>query len=263
MSGGTDKSAAVIAVIAAGAGDETTARARRFAARHGLTMIDAAGAGEADLLLAFTDDRLELREGSNGRSRPFAIEFSAIDLRTGSGNLSRKQPLARAIGPDTRTVVDATAGLGHDAVLLACMGFEVTAIERSPVVAALLEDGLRRAMANPALALAIGDRLHVVVGEAKDVLPAIDPPPDAVYVDPMYPPKRRKSALARKHIRLVRAIVGDDPDAAELVRVARAIALRRVVVKRPHHAPPLAGPPDLEFGGKLARYDVYLSKASP
>jgi len=62
----------------------------------------------------------------------------------------------------------------------------------------------------------------------------------------------------------VPVIVGDDPDASDLVRVARSIACRRVVmVKRLRHAPPLAGEPVIEFGGKPARYDVHISRPSP
>lgn len=231
-----------------------------FANRHGLAYIESGAEMAAGYLLVYTGDRVELHEAGAKAGRGFAVDFTTIDLRTGAGNLSRKQPLAKAIGKDTMTVVDATAGLGHDAVLLACMGYDVTAVERSPVIAALLEDGVRRAKEDVALAAAIGDRLHIVIADAKETLKSLEPRPDAVYVDPMFPPKRRKSALAKKHIRLVRAVVGDDADAANLVEVAKRCAKKRAVVKRPTHAGPLAGKPDLEFAGKLARYDVYLSR---
>ena len=75
-------------------------------------------------------------------------------------------------------------------------------------------------------------------------------------------PAKRKSALAKRHIRLVREIVGADPDAVELVELARAQAGKRVVVKRPTYAEPLGGPPDMTFDGKLVRYDVYLAARS-
>ncbi|MGL9773657.1 MAG: class I SAM-dependent methyltransferase [Sodalis sp. (in: enterobacteria)] len=55
--------------------------------------------------------------------------------------------VAKAVGikgqglPD---VVDATAGLGRDAFVLACLGCRVQMFERHPVMAALLKNGLRR-----------------------------------------------------------------------------------------------------------------------
>ena len=68
-------------------------------------------------------------------------------LRFGGG---RGQPLAKAMGLTdgrTPTMVDATAGLGRDAFLLASLGAQVTLIERSEKMHALLADGLARAAA--------------------------------------------------------------------------------------------------------------------
>jgi len=84
--------------------------------------------------------------------------------------------------------------------------------------------------------------------------------PDAVYLDPMFPPKRKKSAAVNKEMRLLRELVGDDLDAPDLLEVARGVARERVVVKRPDHAPPLAPYPSMSFLGKLVRYDVYLTR---
>ncbi|MHC5022302.1 MAG: class I SAM-dependent methyltransferase [Planctomycetota bacterium] len=238
------------------------AAADELAARLHLPRVEAGAAGDADLALVWTGERLELREQAEIDRKGMFVDFTTLDVRRGSRNLSRKQPLARAIGRRVRTVADATAGLGHDAVLLACLGYEVIAIERSPVVAALLEDGLRRAANDQTLRRAIGGRIRLVVGDARQVLETLDPPPDAVFIDPMFPPKRKATALARKPIRLVRRLVGEDPDASELVSIARRVA-GRVIVKRPTYVQPLAGPPEVSFGGKLARYDVYGGQRTP
>ena len=132
----------------------------------------------------------------------------------------------------------------------------MTAVERSPIVAALLRDGLARASQDDALREAMGDRLTILNADAREVLDRGDIKPDTVYIDPMFPPKRKASALAKKSIRLVRALVGDDEDAAALVEAARRHC-RRVVVKRPTHAPPLAERPTAGITGKLVRYDIY------
>lgn len=235
-------------------------RAERLAAELSLPMEAETPAGEAFLLLTVTMDGLELRDGASPRTKGVRADFSSIDLRTGARNLSRRQPLARAIGRTARRVFDATAGLGHDAALLACMGYQVTAVERSPIIAALLKDGLARALADERYREALGGRMRVIAGEAREILGGLEEVPDAVYVDPMFPPKRKASALAKKGVRLLRRVVGDDEDAAELVEAAVARSVPRLVVKRPTSAGPIRPGPTVSFTGKLVRYDVYVAR---
>jgi 16S rRNA (guanine1516-N2)-methyltransferase len=216
------------------------------------------GSADSDLQLVLTAEHLELRDCRDARLGPVQVDFSHLDLRPYSANLSRRQPLARAFGKKTRVIVDATAGYAQDALLLALMGFRVTAIERSPVVAALARDGLQRLAAQTGTTLS--GRLELVDGDARVLLPVIAPRPDAIYLDPMFPPKRRKSAAVKKEMRLLRELVGDDTDAPELLEISRGIARDRVVVKRPDDAPPLAPDPDMSLTGKLVRYDVYLAR---
>ncbi|UCD74153.1 MAG: class I SAM-dependent methyltransferase [Phycisphaerales bacterium] len=219
---------------------------------------EAVGETAGGVGLVFTDEGLELRDWADRSIRGVRVDFTRRDFRPGSRSMSRRQPLVRAVGAKTETVLDATAGLGRDAALLACLGYCVTAVERSPIIAALLEDGLRRARDQPRTARALGDRLTLACADARDVLESLEVGPDAVYVDPMFPPKRRASALPKKDVRLLRAVVGDDPDAADLVAVALQHPCRRVIVKRPDYAAPLGPQPSLTFAGKLVRYDVYL-----
>ncbi len=87
------------------------------------------------------------------------------------------------------------------------------------------------------------------------------PSPDAVYLDPMYPPRTRATALGRKALRMLRDIVGDDDDIGSLFAVALRAARRRVIVKRPRRAAVLPGPFLTSHGGKLVRYDVYRGSA--
>jgi 16S rRNA (guanine1516-N2)-methyltransferase len=211
-----------------------------------------------DLILAAAGEHLELRDNRNPRLKPVSVDFTHMDVRRYCPNLSRRQPLARAIGKKTRLVVDATAGFCRDALLLALMGFRVTALERSPVIAALAQDGLRRFTTHTGVTLT--QCLQLVTGDARDLLPATVPRPETIYLDPMFPPKRKKSAAVKKELRLLRAIVGEDQDAVELFDISRRVALDRVVVKRPDDAPPLAPGPNLSLSGRLVRYDVYLTQ---
>lgn len=214
--------------------------------------------------LVLTGERLELRELGGGAPGPVYVDFTAgaADYRRRWGG-GRQQPLARAIGLKSNaapTVVDPTAGLGQDAFVLACLGCSVRLVERSPVIAALLQDGLRRAMQNPNISAVVAERMSLQVADGREYLLALDESqwPDVIYLDPMYP-HRRKTALTSKEMRLLRMLAGDDPDAAQLLAVALTRARRRVVVKRPRPAPALLGPPpDAQIIAPNTRFDLYM-----
>ncbi|HEY8332105.1 MAG TPA: class I SAM-dependent methyltransferase, partial [Pseudomonas sp.] len=158
-------------------------------------------------------------------------------------------------------VLDATAGLGRDAFVLASLGCEVSLIERQPLIAALLEDGLARAARDPEVA-AIVAHMQLLTGNAVALMGAWQgEPPQVIYLDPMFP-HRDKSALVKKEMRLFRPLVGDDLDAPALLEAALALASHRVVVKRPRKAPCIDGAkPSYQLEGKSSRYDIYPKKA--
>lgn len=214
----------------------------------GLAFHDSAPAA-GTLRLVQTDATLELRDTATGAR--LCVQFSAAQLRryrAGAG------ALRRAIGPGRRHVVDATAGFGSDAVHIAALGHRVTAIERNAVVFALTHDGMKRARAQGVLS---PDNPRLLDGDARVLLPQIDVRAATVYLDPMFPPKRKKSAAVRKEMDLLRRLAIDDADALDLLATARACAGERVVVKRPIDAPPLAPGAFAAYAGKLVRYDVY------
>lgn len=214
-------------------------------------------------LLVQTTERLELRDLTPSAPGPVHVDFTsgAVAYRRYFGG-GRNQPLARAVGLKggvTPTVVDATAGLGRDAFVLANLGCVVRLIERAPIIAALLRDGLRRAERAPDIGLLVMERLHLIVADGRDYLLKLaeNQWPDIVYLDPMYP-SRHKTALVKKEMRAIRQWVGDDGDAPELLAVALQRAHRRVVVKRPRQAPQLAGPPPgFQIIAPNTRFDVY------
>ncbi len=252
--------ARVAVLTSAGQQEASSSLARELS----LPIVDDAAEASVrfDLLLVLSGTHVELREARPAAPGPVWVDFVGGSVgHRGRTVRSRREPLARAIGlrSGVRSVVDATAGLGRDAFHLACLGCKVTAVERSGVMAALLRDGLARAGAEGDERLAaIVERIALVVGDARDVLPTLagELRPDAVYLDPMYAPKK-KSALAKKEMRICRLLVGDDVDAVELLDVARRVACRRVVVKRHRRAPALAPHPSTKYVGTTVRYDVY------
>ncbi|MBQ1841262.1 MAG: class I SAM-dependent methyltransferase, partial [Atopobiaceae bacterium] len=104
---------------------------------------------------------------------------------------------ARVRGVDAPTAVDATAGLGEDALLLAAAGFTVTLCERDPVIAALLADTLLRARDDERLSK-VAARMRLVEGDARETLASLDEAPDVVFLDPMFPERRRRASTNKK-----------------------------------------------------------------
>jgi 16S rRNA (guanine1516-N2)-methyltransferase len=207
--------------------------------------------------------------GLRGPDAPGATRVDFLDpvlqhrLRT-SG---KRQGLGKAVGLEKAAgirVLDATAGLGRDALVLAHLGCDVTLLEREPLLHVLLEDGIARALAEPSLA-ATARRLRLLRADARDYFAAIAggevPAPEVIYLDPMFP-ARDKTAKVKKDMALLQALLGPEDDLAGLLDAARACALRRVVLKRPG-SKTLAGLPRPTFvvAGKAAHFDVYVNSS--
>jgi len=177
----------------------------------------------------------------------------------------RGHPLVKAAGLKKDrfpVIVDATAGLGRDAFLLASAGANVTMLERSAEVHELLKNALARAAAESPELAEVTSRMTLIHGDARHLLPALAP--DVVIVDPMHPP-RRNTALVKEEMRLLSGIVGADEDSDELMRIALASARERVVLKWPLRAAALlaAPKPSHQFAGKTVRYEVFLTALRP
>lgn len=161
-----------------------------------------------------------------------AVDFvgGAVGYRFRS-QAGRSHALLKATGlSPTRSlhVIDATAGLGRDAFLLASMGATVTLIERVPEVHALLAEALEAARAESDELAAIIGRMTLLHGDARVLLPTLQA--DVITIDPMHPP-RTKTALVKQEMRLLRDLVGADPDVGELLAAALSADCGRVVLK--------------------------------
>ena len=189
-------------------------------------------------------------------------DFSRLLPRVRPQNLHRELLVraARVRGVASPAAVDATAGLGEDSFLLAAAGFRVTMYERDEVVATLLADALRRAAADERLA-PIAARMELHTGDAVEGLLRLAAAgadvPDVVYLDPMFPAKR-KDAATNKKLQLLRTLEQpcSEEEAEALLRAAITAGPRKVVVKRPLKGPHLAGVrPSHSVAGKVVRYD--------
>lgn len=241
------------------------ALAEQWSARLGLPLAAPGAADPGEFALQVGPAGLQLQQlGDNapGAVRVDFVEGAVAHRRLfggGSGQMIAKAVgIAQGVRPQ---VLDATAGLGKDAFVLASLGCTVSLIERQPIIAALLEDGLQRAADDHDTAVIVS-RMRLLTGNAIALMAAWnEPAPQVVYLDPMFP-HREKTALVKKEMRVFRPLVGDDMDAPALLQAALQLASHRVVVKRPRKAPCIEGAkPSHSLEGKSSRYDIYPKKA--
>lgn len=234
--------------------------------------VGAIAGGGACYLFLFSDEALSLVQLTEQNLLSIRADFHSptVTYRRHKGG-GKGQMIAKAVGLNTGKiprVLDATAGLGGDAFVLASLGCQLTMIERVPEVRALLADGLRAAAVwgaeHEEALLHILKRMVLIESDAATYMQSLqeDARPDVVYLDPMFP-VRSKSAQVKKEMRVFHQLVGTDPDADSLLELALSCAKKRVVVKRPRIAPTLNGKaPSHSLEGKSNRYDIYMCVAT-
>ncbi|MET0357610.1 MAG: class I SAM-dependent methyltransferase [Cellvibrio sp.] len=237
--------------------------------------VDTTNLQEPEFVVVFDTEGVSLQHTGRKAPGPIRAEFveGAVDHRRKFGG-GKGQMIAKAVGVKAGVypnVLDATAGLGKDAFVLATLGCKLQMLERSPLVHALLSDGLKRAQDaaifhDPELAQILARmELLAMNMDSQDYLSQIldDNRPDVIYLDPMFP-DRQKAADVKKEMAAFHQIVGKDEDADLLLDKALAKAIYRVVVKRPRKAPFIANhPPSYQLEGKSSRYDIYTLKKLP
>jgi len=220
---------------------------------------------DVDALLQVSGDGLCLQMTGRRAPGPVAVDFGSGAMRH-RRRAGANELLGRAVGVGRVAplrVMDATAGLGRDAFVLADLGCEVLMVERHAVIFELLHSGLTRAAAAPDPWLRdVAARMRLVQADARDLSSRETDAAEVIYLDPMFPP-RAKAAAANKSMTLFQFLLGEDAADTEIQQLwhwARRCDVARVVVKRPLRAPALEQPSHC-IAGKAVRYDVYVLRA--
>ncbi|MFN7096290.1 MAG: class I SAM-dependent methyltransferase [Gammaproteobacteria bacterium] len=213
-----------------------------------------------EFLLLEHDQQLTLCWQAQKKPIFLTIDFVHGQLAYRQKQALSKEAVVKAVGAKgiyKPSIIDATAGLGRDAFILATTGCKVTMIEQHPIIAALLQDGLTRLLKHQAL------DLQLQQGKAESILSTIATQPDVVYLDPMFP-SRNKTALVKKDMQILQQLTHNDiVDNETLLQIALQCATKRVVVKRPHYAPTLTEKTaDFAIRTTYHRFDIYQIKQS-
>ena len=122
---------------------------------------------DAPVWLSVDADGLSLTDGDQAMRG----DFTKLQKRLQYHNLTHELLVkaTKVKGRERLRVIDATAGMGEDSLLLAAAGCEITLYEQDPVIAALLQDTMRRALGEAALH-EIVMRMQLVEGDSIDHL---------------------------------------------------------------------------------------------
>ncbi|QCI19093.1 class I SAM-dependent methyltransferase [Buchnera aphidicola] len=214
------------------------------------------------IALIINNNALELYNRLKPNEKSIKIDFLSKQNNYRCLNFKKKhEALYKALGIKKNYspyVIDATAGFGKDAFLIAFWGCYVLMIERHPIIAALLKDAMQRAHENKNIGNWLKKRLHLLCNDSTKIFKMPIVKPDVIYLDPMYP-KNKKKALPKKNMQFLRKIINYSDNNENLLYISRKFAKKRIVVKRPSYAKPLSNEKaEFSISNKNHRFDIYL-----
>ena len=226
--------------------------------------------------LLVIDDKQQLTLLTNGVS--VSPEWNSLQRRVVSAGRKSELLLQATKLTASSRVLDATAGFGHDSLILASSGAQLTLLERNPLMVLLLKYE-QQMMAKQPNWQKLMARLHIVCAESTEYMqPAltacdlqaqtISHAFDVIYLDPMFPENSyahsSKGAKVGKHMQALHQIA--EPPSLKEEQALLSLALSfvapggRVVVKRPIQAPVFASQAANEsWQNDVVRFDAYFT----
>ncbi|WP_201619133.1 class I SAM-dependent methyltransferase [Psychrobacter maritimus] len=227
------------------------------------------------------DDKDRLSWLSDGLS--VGPEWDKLQRRVVSAGRKSELLLQAAKITSDSTAIDATAGFGHDSLILASTGAQVTMLEQQPLMALLLLAEQQRMSTLPNWQKLMS-RLQIINVDALSYFAKLKAESvnaikendakvvDVIYLDPMFPEdsyqdsKTGKGAKVGKHMQALHQLARPPTSEEELqlLQSAQAVVSQgarqgRVVVKRPQLAPLLANQqPSESWHNEAVRFDGYF-----
>ena len=204
-----------------------------------------------------------------------APEWDKLQRRVVSAGRKSELLLQAAKITSDSTVIDATAGFGHDSLILASTGAQVIMLEQQPLMALLLLAEQLRMNTLPNWQKLMS-RLQIINTDALNYFAKLQTDAkaiDVVYLDPMFPEdsyqdsKTGKGAKVGKHMQALHQLAcpPTPEEEMQLLQSAQAVVSQsaqtsgRVIVKRPQFAPQLAHQSASEsWYNEAVRFDGYF-----
>ena len=224
------------------------------------------------------DEKDKLSWLSDGLS--VAPEWDKMQRRVVSAGRKSELLLQAAKLTADSQVIDATAGFGHDSLILASTGAQVTMLEQQPLMALLLLVEQLRMSTLPNWQKLMS-RLQIINTDALTYFARFnsylgadnEQAIDVIYLDPMFPEdsyqdsKTGKGAKVGKHMQALHQLAHPPTldEEQQLLQSAQAAISQnsqkqgRVIVKRPQFAPLLAHQqPSESWNNEAVRFDGYF-----
>ena len=157
---------------------------------------------------------------------------------------------------DRLRILDATAGLLGDSMIMLALGHSVTAYEQSKILYTMLNnelDQLSETDSNLLNFKLINSNVCETNFNEKSF--------DVIYFDPMYPEDKASSARRSdlKKINSILEIEGLASDPESTFTYLRSIPKTKLIVKRPLKIDAFKGSINYQITGKSVRFDIYLN----
>lgn len=231
-----------------------------------ITIAQSPADTDCRFLLSLEQQILTLTDKTAIHQRP----LTSIDLvnewfkRTQSFR-GKQEPIAKALGlhkrPFTKPVLDTTAGLGRDSIVIARLGARVVMVERELPIACLLQQALESAQAEDWFQ-DLATRIELIHGDASTYLSALDHY-DALYCDPMFNHKSNKSASNKRLIQILQNFCRHEQDTnLPALLLEKLQPGQRLVIKRALQDDCLINLLNYQIKGKAFRFDVHYRPSS-
>ena len=226
--------------------------------------------------IVLLDDKNRLSWLSDGLS--VTPEWDKLQRRVVSAGRKSELLLQAVKMTSESKIIDATAGFGHDSLILASTGAQTIMLEQQPLMALLLlaEQQRMSKLANWQKLMA---RLQIIHTDALSYFANVNnalvsednKTVDVVYLDPMFPEdsyqdsKTGKGAKVGKNMQALHQLARPPTldEEQQLLKSALAVVGHngsgRVIVKRPQFAPQLANQtPSESWHNEAVRFDGYF-----
>ncbi|MFK8138736.1 MAG: class I SAM-dependent methyltransferase [Bdellovibrionales bacterium] len=198
--------------------------------------------------------------------RGLRVALDDLDLRVNyvSGPIAErvrranrsKELIYKAVGKVDGLVLDGTAGLGRESLLLQRLGYNVCAFEKNPYVYTLISNALGELFEHKSI-VAAKQKLKIHFGCFSEFNRLGLDNLELIYLDPMFP-DRTKKAKVKKEMQVFHRLCGTNDEAALMIDMAYGLKPKKIVVKRPKTSEILL--PKLKpklYGNDSLRFEVY------